>query len=43
VVGALSVLALTGAMAVPPVGLFLLYRFKAIALRNLEVYLNDFR
>lgn len=43
VVCALSVLALTGAMAIPPVGLFLLYRFNAIALRNLEVYLNDFR
>jgi hypothetical protein len=43
VTGALSVLALTGAMAVPPVGLFLLYRFRAIALHNLEVYLDDLR
>jgi hypothetical protein len=30
-------------MAVPPVGLFLLYRFRAIALHNLEVYLDDLR
>ncbi len=43
VVGALSVLALTGGMAVPPVGLFLLYRFRAVALRNLEGYLDDLR
>lgn len=43
VAGALSILALTGALAVPPVGFFLLYRFRAIALRNLEVYLDDLR
>lgn len=42
VMGPLSIFALTAAVLVLPVGLFLLYRFWRLALRNMENYLYDF-